>query len=699
MVVNKQYFKVYSADSKQFRLGDWIVDLRTGCISNNSLERRLEPILLAFLAVLIEFQGSVVSREQLLQRVWLNRVVSDDAIRAAVKKCRDLLDDNAKSPKYIRTLPLQGYMLIAECYEINKNSSQSALELKITSSKLVLTASIVSILIVMIVAFWSTEEIAVDSAEKSLNQIEYLTNMPGSELLADLNKTENTLLFSHRFTNEEPLQLYFKDLSNNRIQRLTWDDANYYQALWAPKGNRFVVTRFDSGDTRHLFVHFDHNKRLVLEDVDVSAIAEKTILGWSFDAQYIYVKDRLMPGKPMGISQFQLASGNLFRLTSPNVEGVGDFFAKESKDGKYLGVIRAIDKDRNELIVLDLAMGSIILNRVLTFKANRFEWSENSTSIVMSGFMGDLYRYRLDTDTFHPIQGLKANTNDVISLCGENCFIMREHNGNFLEIQEQPNPFLATTMIEAEHFNLNGAEDFPTYSANGENLYFASLEDNQLRLVKHDSQGKLHYLYDFDAGSTLFSLSVNFQETYILGQLDKRIFVIELATNQFKFITTELESVSNPSWSNDGLSVFIVKQEKEQSIVYQYELESNKNNAFLPDHLAYRLSRQGTQFAVNQRRELVKIATDQKVSVIAQLEDPDIDTWRVVEPYAYFMRRKGNSEVEMVRVDIRNGEKKSKLIARHRFRLNFDVHPSRQKILVVRSLLADSNIVKVFEQQ
>lgn len=695
MVDKKQDSDTSQPPSNRVMLGEWEVDLAAGYLLKGNVKHKLEPILAALLATLVSAAGQVVSRDKLLEKVWMNRTVSDDAIRAAVKKLRERLNDDAKDPKYIKTVPLQGYLLVAKISAVPTSTQTKMFTHRSPIDKWVLTSALLLFIIVSVLGFVITPSPA-ESVGTFSSHVQPLTNMPGSELLANYQPEHQALLFSHRFNNEEPLSLYIKHLENGRIQRLTWDEANYHQALWSPVDKRFIVTRVDGSVMSHLIAHFDSDNQLIVdENTNLSAIANKTLLGWSANGENLYVKDILAPGRPMGISKFAIESGQLTRITSPNVEGVGDFFAKESTDGKLLGVLRAINKDRIEMMLLDLATGAIVVNRVLNFKANQFVWSANSDSIVMSGFMGALNRYSLGSDRFEAIVLDTPNTNDVIYMCDELCFYMRQHNGNFLDIQEQPNPFIQNSVLETEHFNLSGAEDFPAYSGDGKSRYFASLDQGKLTLVRHDNSNGAHRLYQFDKDLTLSSLSVNKQQTFILGQLDKRIFVFDIVQRELIYLTTEFESVSNPSWSSDGLEVFMVKQEKEQNIVYKYHLASAQQEVYLTDYLAFRQSSDDRNFAVNKDRKLVLLEPNQAPQFLTQLGDANINYWRVKEPFVYVMKRNGNTGVDMLRINANSGETEIQTIAKHRFRLNFDIHPTQPKMMVVRSLLADSNIVKV----
>ena len=69
----------------------------------------IEPQLFSLLHLLVTNRANIVSREQIESVVWAGRPATDESIRAAIKKLRDLLGDNARAPLFIKTIPKQGY--------------------------------------------------------------------------------------------------------------------------------------------------------------------------------------------------------------------------------------------------------------------------------------------------------------------------------------------------------------------------------------------------------------------------------------------------------------------------------------------------------------------------------------------------------------------------------------------------------------
>lgn len=97
-----------------FRIGDWRVRAATGRIEAAGRAHKLEPRVMEVLVYLAGRPGEVVSRDELERDVWRGALVGYDAVTGTIIKLRKALDDDARHPRYIETIPKKGYRLIAE---------------------------------------------------------------------------------------------------------------------------------------------------------------------------------------------------------------------------------------------------------------------------------------------------------------------------------------------------------------------------------------------------------------------------------------------------------------------------------------------------------------------------------------------------------------------------------------------------------
>src|SRR5262245_42902136 len=70
------------------------------------------------LMYLLEHRARLVTKEELLQRIWEGAAVTDDALVQIIVELRKVFGDDPRHPRFIRTVPKAGYQLIAPVNEL-----------------------------------------------------------------------------------------------------------------------------------------------------------------------------------------------------------------------------------------------------------------------------------------------------------------------------------------------------------------------------------------------------------------------------------------------------------------------------------------------------------------------------------------------------------------------------------------------------
>jgi TolB-like protein/tetratricopeptide (TPR) repeat protein len=96
-----------------FTLGDWLVEPALDRIARAGVVRHLRPRLMDLLVFLSQHPGVVVTKDQILDRVWQQRFVAESVLSRSIADLRQLLDDEAEQPRYIETIAKRGYRLVA----------------------------------------------------------------------------------------------------------------------------------------------------------------------------------------------------------------------------------------------------------------------------------------------------------------------------------------------------------------------------------------------------------------------------------------------------------------------------------------------------------------------------------------------------------------------------------------------------------
>jgi TolB-like protein/DNA-binding winged helix-turn-helix (wHTH) protein/Tfp pilus assembly protein PilF len=95
----------------RYRFGDFTLDLKRGSLFRGTTEVKLRPKSFGVLQALIERHGELVTKDELLERVWGRTVVTDGVITQCLIDVRRAIGD--ESQEVIRTLPRRGYVFAA----------------------------------------------------------------------------------------------------------------------------------------------------------------------------------------------------------------------------------------------------------------------------------------------------------------------------------------------------------------------------------------------------------------------------------------------------------------------------------------------------------------------------------------------------------------------------------------------------------
>jgi TolB-like protein/DNA-binding winged helix-turn-helix (wHTH) protein/Tfp pilus assembly protein PilF len=94
---------------------DFELDFRAYELRRSGRALKLERIPMELLLVLVERRGELVTREQIVERVWGPEVFVDvdNSVNTAIRKLRQVLRDDPEKPRYIQTVTGKGYRFIA----------------------------------------------------------------------------------------------------------------------------------------------------------------------------------------------------------------------------------------------------------------------------------------------------------------------------------------------------------------------------------------------------------------------------------------------------------------------------------------------------------------------------------------------------------------------------------------------------------
>lgn len=105
--------ELQSQPNLRLQVGEHVIDIGALRVTTRPELARLSGKSLAVLIELARHAGATITRGQLLDRVWVQRVTTPDVLTQAIAELRRAFRDDAKSPRYIETVPRVGYRLLA----------------------------------------------------------------------------------------------------------------------------------------------------------------------------------------------------------------------------------------------------------------------------------------------------------------------------------------------------------------------------------------------------------------------------------------------------------------------------------------------------------------------------------------------------------------------------------------------------------
>ena len=95
------------------RFGPYRLEPGNALLLRDDARLELPPKAFAVLCHLALRPGQLVSKEELLDAVWGRRFVSESVIKTAVNAIREVLEDDARAPRYVETVARRGYRFVA----------------------------------------------------------------------------------------------------------------------------------------------------------------------------------------------------------------------------------------------------------------------------------------------------------------------------------------------------------------------------------------------------------------------------------------------------------------------------------------------------------------------------------------------------------------------------------------------------------
>jgi DNA-binding winged helix-turn-helix (wHTH) protein len=374
---------------KIIKIGEFLLDKQLALLKKSEFEVAVEPKLLELLLLFCEHPNRIISRDDILEKIWKNSIVTDNAINKMVGNLRKLLKDDPKNPQYIQTIPKRGYRLICSVETLDTNygeSSNSKVVNAFTKFQTYWQYWLV-LLIVFIVGVTLSLLFTKKDVSFNIRNTQELTRQQGHEFSALHNEQGNFLLYLKQDNSSLINQLWRKNLSSNQAYIVATQNINIVKLIISAdtnlKNDKQLI--FMGSKNHQCFIYradwlSDKEIADVKPILDCSNMAIRDVVYNKASDQLIYTAHKQK--QPSKVYRYDIKTQQHFLMSQPEPLGMGNHSIDISPNGKKLLIMRSNADRQTQLFVLELQNNKLTSHQSFSYFVSEAMWHHDSEHIL-----------------------------------------------------------------------------------------------------------------------------------------------------------------------------------------------------------------------------------------------------------------------------------------------------------------------------
>ncbi|HCV01637.1 winged helix-turn-helix domain-containing protein [Pseudoalteromonas sp. APAL1] len=384
-------------------VGEWQLNIKQQTISDGVHTRELEPLLFKLLCFFIENNERIITRQELVENIWQQSFVDDNAINRAISELRKVLKSENQPGQTIKTHYRKGYSLfiavrpleqapIAEPVVVANEETKPHLNTNTISEKNThssrwpwpFVALVLSLLIAATWLYIQQPQANVEAQEQApfLDlQAETITWHKGTHyrLLLSQDKTKLAYILQN-----DKKHLYVVDLTTKREYQIA--SGELFLQGWSEDGERLFYGSCEGDDYNDCITWQASN--LLSNEALIKPRTNQSVLNRT-PSQYMEVGNVAITRRNnyRGLTHLyalyaqDLKTGEEIRITSPNITGTGDFILTTIQNPSRI-IFERHNVAQAEIYMANLDGSSLKLLTTNNYRSWAATYDEQSNSLV-----------------------------------------------------------------------------------------------------------------------------------------------------------------------------------------------------------------------------------------------------------------------------------------------------------------------------
>jgi len=561
---------------------------------NQLLHRQGETINLApkvydLLVFLCQNSHRVISKDELMEKVWVGTLVTENAISRTLVKVRKALADDPKKPQFIITVPRKGYRMVADfvasdtvsnqpegsfsfnqandlnddekqaaLFENNQQSTLTAESLVFNKSRATKNTLLIAIGVIMLIAITYILSIKTNTILQT-KQIKPLTREVGVEQYPAVSPNLTHFAY-HKDVIGKPSYINIENLSSHVKQSITHERGALSKPVWSPTQDKLAFLYKHNSVCMIFWAELSDikNKDTWQEITECGAQASPHFV-FSPDSKYLYFNDRQSASHGYQVFRVNLANNEKDIVNQPITNGLGNYSFDISPDGERLLMINSEFSPTTRIYALEIENSTLEQTAKLDYLMRSVLWHHDNETIIHPS-PHPAYELWQSSLTGNKLGVVASNTSRVKH-------ISRVNNGedfsfvSYLLNKDIHFKTIAKTkeQVNAELDNSTVMDYLPTLANNTNQYAFVSKRTTSAEVYlstitgdKNNSTENAKQLSHFNNPVKLYDLAFSPNDSQLMILADNQIYVANIDEMLMKKLPLDNIAIVGVSWQDEN---------------------------------------------------------------------------------------------------------------------------------------------------